>query len=156
MNSRRRVNSTVMLLFALPPISAMKNQLQLAVCLILISVATSNCSRHAMTGEQMEQIMIAEVPVGSDASRVIAFLDGRHIDHHSGIVQLDQDERPDTLFSNPRLDSVRDRIRSYIPAILRDVGGPGFLTRWDIMIRFYLDADGKVVAHQAKTIGTSF
>ena len=135
----------------------MKNQLRLAVCLILISVATSNCSRHAMTGEQMEQIMIAEVPVGSDASRVIAFLDGRHIDH-SGIVQLDQDERarPDTLFSNPKLDSARDRIRSYIPALMRDVGGPGFLTRWDIMIRFYLDADGKVVAHQAKTIGTSF
>jgi hypothetical protein len=39
---------------------------------------------------------------------------------------------------------------------MRDVGGPGLLTRWDIMIRFYLDKDGKVVAHQAKEIGTSF
>jgi len=134
----------------------MKHHLQLAVGLILISVATSNCSRHAMTGEQMEQLMIAEVPVGSDAPRVIAFLDGRHISH-SDIVQLDEDDRarPDTLLSNPKLDSVRDRIRSYIPALMRDVGGPGFLTRWDIMIRFYLDADGKVVAHQAKRVGTS-
>ncbi len=107
----------------------------------------------------MEQLITTEVPVGSDASKVIGFLDGRHIEH-SGIVQLDDETRSrpgrDTLFWNAKLDSVRDRIRSYVPAIMRDVGGEGFLTRWNIVIRFYLDRDGRVVVHQAKEIGTSF
>ena len=146
-----RVNSNVMRLLTL-----MRKPLHITVVLILVSITTLNCSRRALTGEQMEQLMVNEVPIGSDASRAIGFLDGRRI-QHSGIVQLDDEDRnrPDTLFSNPKLDPVRDRIRSYVPALMRDVGGEGWLTRWDIMIRFYLDGNGKVVAHQAKKVGTS-
>jgi len=133
------------------------NRLHITVGLILVSVATVNCARQALTGEQIEQVMLNEVPIGSDVSRAIAFFDSRHIDH-TGIVQLDNESRsrPDTLFSNAKLDPVRDRIRSHVGGIMRGVGGDGFLARWDIIIRFYLDGNGKVVAHQAKKVGTSF
>jgi len=133
------------------------NRLHITVVLILVSVVTVNCAHRALTGEQMEQVMVNEVPIGSDVSRVIGFFDSRHIDH-TGIVQLDNEShsRPDTLFSNPTLDPVRDRIRSHVGGLMRDVGGDGFLTRWDIIVRFYLDGNGKVVAHQAKKVETSF
>jgi len=134
----------------------MRKEFYTGIWLTLICLVMVGCSRRELTAEQMEQMMSAEVPVGSDASRAISFYVGRQIEH-SGIVQLKDEDRnsPDTLFGDPKLNAVRHRIQSYVPAIKRDVGGKGFLTRWDILMRFYLDGDGKVVAHQAKKIGTS-
>jgi len=60
----------------------------------------------------MEQVMVNEVPIGSDVSRAVGFFDSRHIEH-TGIVQLDDESRtrPDTLFSNPKLDPQPGRRR---------------------------------------------
>jgi hypothetical protein len=136
------------------------NRLHVAFCLVNVLLTTASCSRyHGLAEADAEQLMAKEAPVGSEASKVVAFLDSRGL-QHSDIVDLPEATlaRPggDTLFWSAKLDGKRERIRHYIWAKIPNIGGPGIFTTWNMSLRFYLDGDGKVVAHQAKKIGTSF
>jgi hypothetical protein len=138
------------------------NHSHVAIWLATILLATSGCSRNGSltkTEAKTEEIMAQEVPLGSDAAMVFAFLDGRRL-QHSEVVDLPAETlaRPggDTFFWNTKLDGKRDRIRRYISAKIPKSSGKGIFATWDMVLRFYLDADGKVVAYQAEKIGTSF
>jgi hypothetical protein len=111
-----------------------------------------------MTEAEAGEIIAREVPLGSDAPKVFSFLDSRGLEH-SAVVALPAETlaRPgsDSFFWSSKLDGKRERIRGYVSAKIPDVGGRGFFTTWDMILRFYFDDEEKVVAHQAEKIGTS-
>lgn len=125
-----------------------------AVALLLLVGLTSGCSRyHGMTERDADLLISKELPPGTDAARVIAFLDARGFEH-SELREVDAEFfKYDSFFYDLKPEQKNAHIKGLIAAKIPDVS-QGFLTNWDIFLRFYFDEDGKLVAHQAKTIGT--
>lgn len=92
-----------------------------------------------------------ELPQGTDATQVKLFLDSRKIEHSE---LLDEPEKDSNFLRSAKLDGKRNKIKSQIVAIKRDVGFSGLFVSWSISMHFYFNEHNKLVEYTAAVIGT--
>ncbi len=117
---------------------------------LLLGVAISWWLSVPNNVEGVNHLIQKEIPERASVAQVEAFLDSHHI-AHSKI--YDEPEMESDFRNNPKLDSKREKIKGVIGAIIRDVEY-GFLKSWDICIKFYFDAQGRLVEYTVTKIGT--
>jgi hypothetical protein len=135
----------------------MKATYNLTALSLAIALSLAGCSRHyGLTSQELETQIARELSEGSDATKIFSFLDKNRIEHTAVLdmsAELLDDPSGDTFFNDPKLEGKRGRVKKQIAAKVPDVKY-GFMTSFDIFIRFYLDDESKLVGSVVKTIGT--
>ncbi|HXG68160.1 MAG TPA: hypothetical protein VNO70_23895 [Blastocatellia bacterium] len=100
-----------------------------------------------MTERKMERLIKTEIPVGTDVSGVVAFLDSRKIVHSEYII-----EKP---FGNidDKPQKYGGKINGFITAGMRDVRS-NILVSTDISMVFYFDENKKLMDYTVKEVHT--
>ena len=125
-------------------------------CALLIALAASCSHDSGMTSEKVDALVAKELPSGASASKIIDFLDGQHIDHSDVEVlppEILKEPELDTDLSSEKLKGKIGQVRKYIAAKIPNVKS-SLVVRWDILIKFYLDKDDKMVVYIVRTVGT--
>jgi hypothetical protein len=99
--------------------------------------------------DEYDRLIESEVPVGSSASQVEAFLSNHQIEHW-GLRNIPESDSDFDRLVYPRK---REVIRGQMGARVHNVEHEG-VVEWSIQLRFYFDKDNKLVAHSSDWVGT--
>jgi hypothetical protein len=99
--------------------------------------------------DEYDRLIEREVPVGSSASQVEAFLSDHQIEHW-GLRNIQESDSDFDQLVYPRK---REVIRGQMGARVRNAEHEG-VVEWSIQLRFYFDKETKLVAHSLDWVGT--
>jgi hypothetical protein len=101
---------------------------------------------------EYNQLVQAEIPVGSSVTQVIAFLDARKIVHSQYATGLERLEQESAL-RELAFPAKHEIINGYIGGIVRDADYAP-LTSWSVQMKFYFDRQDRLVTHTVTWVGT--
>jgi hypothetical protein len=103
-----------------------------------------------VTVKEIEQLITAEVLIGSSSREVVGFLIAHNISCRGEIYDnLEENSH----FQHPKLTVSRSHIKRYLSAWIPDVGGD-LLYRWDICVNFYFDAEDRLIEYLVEEVGS--
>ena len=114
--------------------------------IFLIVMFMTSCATDDGAERKLDDLIINNLPVGSSASQVIAFLDSQ------GIEGFGYHEGEEPVFT-PTADHARPERKRYILARQRNVRRR-VLNSWDLYIIFYFDGEEKLTSYRMKRIGS--
>jgi hypothetical protein len=123
---------------------------------IALAITLSGCKRRIVSVEEIDKMIKEQAPVGCDKQQVKTFIDnlkvdslkiGRDEDFHAARREAFEGTDPD------KLAKWGDKIAMYIGAVIyHSQTDP--ISSDDIIIRFFLDKDGKVIDYSVKELGS--
>ena len=116
-------------------------------CVILLIVMfMTSCGTDDAAERKLDGLIINNLPVGSSASQVIAFLNTQ------GIEEFGYQEGEEPVFTPTAVHPTPERKR-YVLARQRNVKRR-VLNSWDLYIIFYFDGEDKLTQYRMKRIGS--
>lgn len=127
------------------------------VVLILVVIAIAGCSRRVISVEQVDKMIRDQVPIGSSKEKVREFID--HLKVASLEIGRDGAFHNADYFSLGNLDQEKtdglgNRIAEFTGAVIYSSKSDGILTFDNIVIRFYIDKEGRMIWHSVKEWGS--
>ncbi len=101
---------------------------------------------------EYNQIVEAEIPVGSSVSQVMAFLNARNIVHSEYATGLERLER-ESAFRELEFPDKHEITNGYVGSIIRDVDYEPLIS-WSVQMKFYFDRQDRLVTHTVDWVGT--
>lgn len=120
---------------------------------ILLAMFTGCSAKRIVTVEQVNKIVSSRVPIGSSKEEVAAFIKSLSID--SLRVVHDEDFgaverlRYDN-FDEEKKNALGDKVKEFYDAAILDIAPSSVTFEGAIIVRFYFDANGKLLDYTIK------
>lgn len=139
-------------------ISENESILRYHICILpvlLCSLSMIGCARQAVSVSDVDKLVKAKVPLGSDKQTIKKFIDDLKI----GSLKIGRDDfhaATRTALGNrdpERISELGDRIAEFTGAVIFRARSDGILTFDDIIIQFYVDREGHMIGYTVKQEG---
>src|SRR5262249_42902610 len=121
---------------------------------LTLGTAMSACAPRVVSVEEVDKMIRDEVPIGSDRQTVKGFIDNLKVDSlQIGREEFHQADRQALGNRDPqKVAELGDRIAEFTGAVIYDAQSR-FLNYNHIVIQFYLDRGGRMIAYTVKVVG---
>src|SRR4029079_4442065 len=122
---------------------------------ILGAIMLTCCVRRVISTEEVEMMIKAQVPIGSERQQVKDFIGNMKVESLK-IGRDDFHEADPRALGNRDPDKIAelgDRIAEFAGAVIYHAQSDGFWTFDNIVMQFYLDKDGRMIGYTVKLVG---
>lgn len=125
----------------------------IGVCIFLLTfICAVRCTKKNITVQEVDSLIMKEIPNGSSQSQVLSFLKSHNIGHSEVLILVDDNDKSWFRDSDP-IEKKED-INSVIHASLPKVEVSLF-SSWGIFMKFYFDKEGRLIDYRVQKVGTS-
>jgi hypothetical protein len=126
--------------------------------LVLDVIASAACVRRVVSDEEVDKMIRAQVPIGSNKQQVKTFIDNLKVDSckvYRGDFYKPR-AKPIGLWEpdSDKLDALWPRVAELVSARVFDVERSFFGSSKDILIAFAIDAEGHMIGYTVKLVTT--
>jgi len=125
--------------------------------LMLGAIMLTGCMRRYVSVEEVDKMIKAQLPTGSDKQQVKAFIDNLQVGSRK-IVRDTEFTKVDWRFVGTegadKIAVLGSRVTEYIGAVILKAQSDGFITSDEIVIVFYMDKDGRMIDYYVKMRGS--